>query len=102
MVGGLRLQVARAAGPEAQPHCGSRRTLMKRWHRSSTLALPVAVAVAAVLTVLPSLPGFAAPGDTTRASVASDGTQGNSDSHGPSISADGRFVAFWSSASNLV
>jgi Tol biopolymer transport system component len=35
-------------------------------------------------------------------SVASDGTQGNDDSYSPSISADGRFVAFHSDASNLV
>jgi len=40
---------------------------------------------------------------TTRVSVASDGTQGNDHSFGfPDISADGRFVAFWSHASNLV
>jgi CSLREA domain-containing protein len=37
-----------------------------------------------------------------RVSVASDGTQGDSSSGGPSLSADGRFVAFWSYASNLV
>jgi Tol biopolymer transport system component len=49
-------------------------------------------------------------GETTRISVASDGTQGNSDceSYGlwfafnPSISADGRYVAFHSAATNLV
>jgi Tol biopolymer transport system component len=41
-------------------------------------------------------------GQTTRVSLASDGTQGNSGSRGPSISADGRYVAFWSYASNLV
>ncbi|MCY2990669.1 MAG: S8 family serine peptidase [Planctomycetota bacterium] len=35
-------------------------------------------------------------------SVANDGTQANRDSRNPSISADGRFVAFWSSASNLI
>lgn len=35
-------------------------------------------------------------------SVASDGTQGNGTSHYPSISADGRYVAFSSSATNLV
>jgi hypothetical protein len=37
-----------------------------------------------------------------RVSVASDGTQGNSGSGDPSISADGRYVAFYSYASNLV
>jgi|GEM_PF-1585857 len=41
-------------------------------------------------------------GQTTRVSVASDGTQGNGDSECPSISADGRYVAFASLASNLV
>ncbi len=41
-------------------------------------------------------------GDTWRVSVASDGTQGNGWSHEPSISANGRYVAFWSYASNLV
>lgn len=41
-------------------------------------------------------------GTTTRISVASDGTQGNATSSYPSISGDGRFVAFASMASNLV
>ena len=40
---------------------------------------------------------------TTRATVATDGTQANGDSFGPAaISADGRYVAFGSNASNLV
>lgn len=40
---------------------------------------------------------------TTRVSVASDGTQGNSWAYSdPSISADGRYMAFSSEASNLV
>ncbi|MBI5407832.1 MAG: thrombospondin type 3 repeat-containing protein, partial [Nitrospirae bacterium] len=41
-------------------------------------------------------------GQTTRVSVDTNGVQGNSYSYNPSISADGRFVAFDSSASNLV
>lgn len=41
-------------------------------------------------------------GATTRASIASDGTQGNGSSRSPRLSADGRHVAFWSYASNLV
>jgi archaellum component FlaF (FlaF/FlaG flagellin family) len=41
-------------------------------------------------------------GQTTRVSVASDGTEGNHVSLLPSISADGRYVAFYSHASNLV
>jgi Tol biopolymer transport system component len=40
-------------------------------------------------------------GQTTRVSVASDGTQANGDSYSPSISADGRFVVFSSTATNL-
>lgn len=44
----------------------------------------------------------AVPGDVIRISVASDGTEGNGVSHSPSISGDGRYVAFESSASNLV
>jgi len=39
---------------------------------------------------------------TQRASLASDGTQGNIASYSPSISSDGRFVVFESDASNLV
>jgi Tol biopolymer transport system component len=41
-------------------------------------------------------------GDTTRVSVASDDTQGDGESYSPSISADGRYVAFDSEATNLV
>jgi len=41
-------------------------------------------------------------GATDRASVSSDGTQANGDCYAPSISADGRFVAFNGYASNLV
>jgi Tol biopolymer transport system component len=41
-------------------------------------------------------------GTTERVSVASDETQGNQFSSGPSISAEGRYVAFLSWASNLV
>jgi hypothetical protein len=41
-------------------------------------------------------------GTTSRVSLASDGTQGNDHSSKPAISADGRYVAFDSVASNLV
>jgi Tol biopolymer transport system component len=41
-------------------------------------------------------------GQTTRISVASDSTEGNNDSWQPAISGDGRYVAFYSEASNLV
>ena len=42
------------------------------------------------------------PHTIERVSVASDGTQGNGSSLGPSLSADGRYVTFYSNASNLV
>jgi len=53
------------------------------------------------------LVGMAVPlsvygGTTTRVSIASDRTQGNRGSYLPSLSADGRYVAFHSIASNLV
>jgi hypothetical protein len=41
-------------------------------------------------------------GQTSRVSIASDGSQGNGQSSGPAISADGRYVAFYSEADNLV
>jgi Tol biopolymer transport system component len=41
-------------------------------------------------------------GQTTLVSTAADGTQGNLTSSSPAISADGRYIAFTSSASNLV
>jgi Tol biopolymer transport system component len=41
-------------------------------------------------------------GETTRASVASDGTQANDETYDAVISDDGRYIAFWSRASNLV
>jgi Tol biopolymer transport system component len=41
-------------------------------------------------------------GETTRVSVASDGTEGNGFSSDADISADGRYVAFESTANNLV
>src|SRR5437016_5587381 len=41
-------------------------------------------------------------GTTERVSVASGGTQGNGISAAPALSADGRFVAFHSTATNLV
>jgi len=43
-----------------------------------------------------------ATGALVRVSVASNGTQGDRDSAGPSLSGDGRFVAFYSYATTLV
>ena len=43
-----------------------------------------------------------ASGTTVRVSVSTDGTEANGHSYEPDISADGRFVAFYSYANNLV
>ena len=66
------------------------------WRRIVTVGL-----FAGVLALL-ATPAGAAAGTTERVSVASDGTQGNSPSRIPAISADGRVVAFQSWATNLV
>lgn len=71
------------------------------------LAASLALAVLGLLP-LPVRPGgpdsanAAATGATTRVSVGSAGTQANGMSSSPSISADGRYVAFQSEAASLV
>jgi Tol biopolymer transport system component len=67
--------------------------------RHGGLALVAAAVGAALLTLLAS---GASPVPTSRISTATDGTQANGHSIAPAISADGRFVAFYSDASNLV
>jgi Tol biopolymer transport system component len=80
--------------------------LHPRYSRALLIALPLALVLALVLNVGP--PAAAAPGVlsstgiTTRVSVASDGTEANLFSSGVDISADGRYVAFESEATNLV
>jgi hypothetical protein len=67
--------------------------------------MPLAVLVAASLAVamVALTAGDAwAQAAFSRVSIATDGSQANSDSDGASISADGRYVAFSSNASNLV
>jgi Tol biopolymer transport system component len=65
---------------------------------------PVAVLGAAVALVAVSSPAALAhpPGVTEVVSVGSAGAAGDNDSSLASISGDGRYVAFWSLASNLV
>ena len=60
------------------------------------------ILVAAAGLLCAPLRPAALAGTTIRASVASNGTQGNDWSSEPSISADGRCVAFQSYADNLV
>ena len=67
-------------------------------------ALVIFTLVAALLYALPgsAIPAQAAPGDFTRVSVSSSEAQGNAYSRDGDVSADGRFVVFWSGANNLV
>src|SRR5688572_16489772 len=63
-----------------------------------------ALAMLAAITLLCVIAGSsgAVSGDTTRVTVDDSGAQANRDSAEPSISADGRYVAFESLATNLV
>ncbi len=72
---------------------------MKKRPKGSLLYLGI---ILLVLFVGMAVPLSVQGGTTTRVSVASDGTQANAGSSDPSISADGRYIAFASSASNLV
>jgi Tol biopolymer transport system component len=65
------------------------------------IRLGLLVAVVGALLVASAGTG-ASPGITTRVSVDSAGNQGDDASYSPAISADGRYVAFGSKASNLV
>ena len=60
------------------------------------------LALLAGLTPGEVLPVYAAPGDITRVSVDSSGVQANGRSIRGQLSADGRYVAFVSDATNLV
>jgi Tol biopolymer transport system component len=61
------------------------------------------VAIAILALLLMGISAVLAAGNNIeRVSVASDGTQGNAFSSGPHLSGNGRYVAFCSSANNLV
>jgi Tol biopolymer transport system component len=60
----------------------------------------VAAALGAVVLTLTASGAISAP--TTRISVATGGGQANGNSVAPAISGDGRYVAFYSTATNLV
>src|SRR5512138_1523045 len=62
----------------------------------------ILVLLAGMLGLAPTRSTLAAPGDLARVSVSSAGLQGNGSSGSNAISADGRYVAFSSNASNLV
>jgi Tol biopolymer transport system component len=62
----------------------------------------ILIAATAAAAVALGATNAAAQATFSRVSIATDGSEANSDSDGASISADGRYVAFSSSASNLV
>src|SRR5256885_14286605 len=66
------------------------------------VASVAAVGVLAGALALLAAPVGASAGTTERVSVDSAGNQGNRGGGAPSLSADGRFVAFFSAATNLV
>jgi hypothetical protein len=77
---------------------------MVRTIRRSYFGVFAGLAAMVLLCVLAGTSGAAA-GDTTRVNVSSSGAQADGGSYGygtPSLSADGRYVAFTSEASNLV
>jgi Tol biopolymer transport system component len=69
---------------------------------NGVLNLPVCVLLSALLAFGGVPPTAALTGNTVLVSIASDGTQANGESYEPALSADGRYVAFDSVASNLV
>lgn len=71
-------------------------------HVGVLVVLSLVASALAVLAPSATTPAAASGGGTERVSVASDGTQGNLGSYTANVSADGRYVAFESTASNLV
>jgi hypothetical protein len=73
-----------------------------RWQHPSSFTLRVGIFLTLVLGMAAAPPHASAQLTFSLVSVATDGTQGNGQSEGSSVSADGRFVAFSSLATNLV
>jgi Tol biopolymer transport system component len=88
----------RTVSPTSQPAAGL------RVRRSVPFLLATSTAAVGLLLALLVAPPALAhpPGITERVSVSSAGTAGDDASTAAAVSGDGRFVAFWSSASNLV
>lgn len=76
-------------------------SILARARRTLGLALTV-VLVAGTVVFAPATGVAIAPDTTVRASVATDGTQANGESGHADLSENGRYVSFWSWASNLV
>ncbi len=75
------------------------RSTRRRFFSRAVIGALLALTVVAVLGMVAV---SAAQGDTVRVSVDGAGTQANDYSDDPTLSADGRFVAFHSAATNLV
>ena len=74
----------------------------QRQHARRFSLMRIALPGALLATLVLAGSSLAALGDVERVSVSSAGVEGNDSSSSPSLSADGRYVAFASNASNLV
>jgi hypothetical protein len=83
------------SGPATEPHGHGGTMMPRRIHRALACGLAMAAALGGSVPVW-------GQGTTERVSLGPNGVQGNSYSRQPALSADGRFVAFSSYASNLV
>jgi len=87
-------------GSATAPDERGRGRLQQHARRISLMRIALSGALLATLVLAGS--SLAALGDVERVSVSSAGVEGNDSSSSPSLSADGRYVAFTSTASNLV
>jgi Tol biopolymer transport system component len=94
-IGPAAVRMIAAAGAGAAPHRPRGALLPRRLTRVFTYGLAIAAGLGA------SVPAWG-QGTTERVSLGPNGVQGNGRSSRPALSADGRFVAFTSDASNLV
>ncbi|MFC5148221.1 TolB family protein [Streptomyces aureoversilis] len=79
-----------------------RRTLSAVPALAALTALTALTTTTALLTAAPPATAHTHPPRTERVSTATDGTEADGLSQSPDVSADGRYVAFESGASNLV
>ena len=75
---------------------------MRRSRFLQRAGLPAVLLLAVTLTLEATPPVLAMTATTRRVSVSSAGVEGNGDTYDAAVSADGRFVAFRSEASNIV
>jgi hypothetical protein len=80
----------------------TRKATMRRSRFLQRSGLAAALLLAVTVTLEATSPTLAATATTRRMSVSSVGVEGNDGTYDAAVSADGRFVAFRSQASNLV